>query len=242
MGGPILIVGATSAIGTALARRLSQLGRDLYLTGRNEATLSALASELHAPSGIVNVLDEAQIEAAVKTATPGGLLGGLVYCPGSITLKPLARVTAAEMGEAYALNVIGAAMAVKYAAPALKAGTGAVVLFSTIAVTQGFTNHTIIATAKAGVEGLTRSLGAELAPQVRVNCIAPSLTDTPMAKGLTANAAMAEGIAKMHPVPRLGTPDDHAALTAFLLSDEAGWITGQIFHVDGGRSSLRPKG
>jgi NAD(P)-dependent dehydrogenase (short-subunit alcohol dehydrogenase family) len=238
------VIGATSATGMALARRLAGAGAALHLTGRDEERGRALASEMHAGFSRVDVLDEAQIESAVGEAgtAAGGALSGLVYCPGSIVLKPLARVMAREMADAFALNVTGAAMALKHAAPLLRKGKGSAVLFSTVAVQQGFANHTIVASAKGGVEGLVRSLAAELAPDVRVNAIAPSLTDTPLARGLTANAAMAEAIAKMHAIPRLGTPEDHAALAAFLLSPDAGWITGQVIGVDGGRSTLRTKG
>lgn len=116
------------------------------------------------------------------------------------------------------------------------------VLFSSVAARAGFPNHAAIAAAKAAVEGLTVALVAELAPHVRVNCIAPSLTRTPLAEPLTRNAAMAEAIARQHPIPRLGEPEDAAALADFLLSAQAGWITGQVFGVDGGRSSLRGKG
>jgi NAD(P)-dependent dehydrogenase (short-subunit alcohol dehydrogenase family) len=129
--------------------------------------------------------------------------------------------------------------AVRESAAALKTGGGAVVLFSSVAASQGFPNHAIIGPAKAGVAGLTLSLAAELAPALRVNAIAPSLTDTPLAAPLTGNAVVAKGVAALHPLPRLGTADEMAALAAFLLSDDAGWITGQIIGVDGGRSTLR---
>jgi NAD(P)-dependent dehydrogenase (short-subunit alcohol dehydrogenase family) len=238
----VLVIGATSAIGTALSRYLAKAGYPLFLTGRDRGKLDPLAQELSAGSSQADVLDEGQIAGAVQEAARGGKLGGLVYCPGSIVLKPLSRVTATDMADAFALNVIGAAMAVKNAAPALKTGKGSVVLFSTIAVAQGFASHTIIASAKAGVEGLMRSLAAELAPDVRVNCVAPSLTNTPLAKSLTSNANMADAIAKMHPIPRLGEPEDQAAAAAFLLSPASNWMTGQVLHVDGGRSTLRPKG
>ena len=116
------------------------------------------------------------------------------------------------------------------------------VLFSTVAVQQGFPNHSVIAAAKGAVEGLTRSLAAELAPAIRVNAVAPSLTQTPLAAALTRNDQMAKAIAGMHAIPRLGDPEDIAACAAFLLSPESGWITGQIIGVDGGRSTLRVKG
>jgi len=156
-------------------------------------------------------------------------------------LKPLGQVTAADMATAFALNTIGPAMAVKAAAASLAPGSG-IVLFSTVAARQGFANHVAIAAAKGGVEALTLSLAAELAPRLRVNCIAPSLTRTPLAARLTGNEAMAKAIAGLHPIARLGEPDDAAALAAFLLSANAGWITGQVIGVDGGRSTLRTKG
>jgi NAD(P)-dependent dehydrogenase (short-subunit alcohol dehydrogenase family) len=239
MAEPVLIIGASSAIGTALARKLAAAAIPLLVTSRDMAKLGHFA-DLNAKTFALDVLDEGQLASVAGGA--GESLRGLVYCPGSISLKPLARVSREDMLEAFMLNAIGAAMAVKHAGPALKQGKGSVVMFSTIAASQGFTAHAIVASAKAAVEGLTLSLAAELAPHVRVNCIAPSLTDTPLAKPLTANEAMAEAIAKMHPIPRLGTAEDHAALAAFLLSPEASWITGQVFGVDGGRSTLRLKG
>lgn len=143
------------------------------------------------------------------------------------------------------MNALGAFRAVKAALPGLKATAqtnASVLLFSTVAVQQGFASHASVAMAKGAVEGLARALAAELAPKVRVNAIAPSLTRTPLASGFTASEQTAAAIAALHPLPRLGTPDDAAALGALLLSPEAGWITGQVIGVDGGRSSLRVKG
>ena len=128
--------------------------------------------------------------------------------------------------------------------PALKATastTASIVLFSTVAVGQGFASHASVSMAKGAVEGLTLTLAAEWSPKVRVNAIAPSLTETPLASFMTANAATAQAIAAMHPLQRLGTAGEVAALAAFLLSDKAGWITGQVIGVDGGRSTLRVK-
>jgi NAD(P)-dependent dehydrogenase (short-subunit alcohol dehydrogenase family) len=133
-------------------------------------------------------------------------------------------------------------MAVKAAAPALKKAKGAVVLFSTVAVQQGFANHAVIASAKGAVEGLGRSLATELAPDVRVNIIAPSLTDTGIAQPMLSSDQMAKAIANLHPIPRIGEPKEVAAMAAFLLGSDAGWITGQVIGVDGGRSALRTKG
>jgi NAD(P)-dependent dehydrogenase (short-subunit alcohol dehydrogenase family) len=249
MPGPVLVFGATGGIGAALSRRLRARGAAPFLVAKDPGRLEALASELGAPFQPADVLDGAALRAAVAAAGPA--LGGLAFCVGSIPLKPLARTTEADFLDAFRLNTVAAAMAVREAAPALAAGGGGdgnngaapgVVLFSSVAARAGFANHAAIAAAKAGVEGLALSLAAELAPAVRVNCVAPSLTRTRIAEGLTRNAQMAEAIAKLHPLPRLGEGDDPAALADFLLSDAAGWITGQVIGVDGGRSTVRSKG
>jgi NAD(P)-dependent dehydrogenase (short-subunit alcohol dehydrogenase family) len=171
-------------------------------------------------------------------------LAGLVYAVGTINLKPISRLTPADFEKDFRINSLGAALATQAALPALKAyeGTASVVMFSTVAVAQGFTAHASVAMAKGAIEGLTLALAAELAPNIRVNTIAPSLTRTPLAKALTGNEQMATAIAQMHALPRLGEPEDIANLAAFLISEEAGWMTGQIIGVDGGRSSLRTKG
>lgn len=235
----VLIFGGVGGIGEALARRLRARGQAVALTSRTAQRADALAAEIGAMPLVCDVLDEASIAAAVTAAAPGGRLAGLVYAVGSIPLKPLSRTTAADMMTAYHVNVIGAMAAVRLATDALKAANGSVVLFSSVAARQGFPMHTSIGAAKAAVEGLTLSLAAELAPSIRVNAIAPSLTATPLAAGLTMNPRMAEGIAALHPIQRLGTADEMAALAQFLLSADAGWMTGQIIGVDGGRATLR---
>ena len=179
---------------------------------------------------------------AIKVAIEGATITGLAYCVGSIDLKPLRSLTGDAMVEAFRLNAVAPAIAVREAAAALKSANGSVVLFSTVAVAQGFASHTIVSAAKGAVEGLTRALAADLAPHVRVNCIAPSLTATPLAAKLTSNPAMADAIAATHAIPRLGQAADHGALADFLLSADAGWITGQVIAVDGGRSRVRTKG
>jgi len=238
----IIIVGGNSGIGKSLAERAALRGIQPYLIGRNAAALAEVAASHHGEYAVADVMDEAALAGAVNAACEGADITGLAYCVGSIDLKPLRQLTGDAMVNAFRLNTVGAAIAAREAAAALKAAKGAMVMFSTIAVAQGFVSHTIVSAAKGAVEGLTRALAAEWAPHVRVNAIAPSLTDTPLAGKLTANAAMAEAIAAMHPIPRLGQARDHAALADFLLSPEAGWITGQIFAVDGGRSRVRTKG
>jgi NAD(P)-dependent dehydrogenase (short-subunit alcohol dehydrogenase family) len=236
---PVLIFGAVGGIGEALARRLHAAGVPLALTSRTLERVQPLADELAATALVCDVLDEAAITHACATAAPAGRLGGLVYAVGSIPLKPLARTQAQDMLAAYQLNVVGAMLALRESARALKAAAGSAVLFSSIAATQGFPSHAAIGAAKGAVEALVRTLAAELAPSVRINAIAPSLTATPLAEAMTRNANVAEAIAALHPVARLGAADEMAALAQFLLSPDAGWISGQILHVDGGRSTLR---
>jgi NAD(P)-dependent dehydrogenase (short-subunit alcohol dehydrogenase family) len=242
MVAPILVFGATGGVGSALARRLAATGTPLFLTARSAERLAALGSELNAPYAAADATDTHAVADVVARAAGGDGLAGLAYCVGSIVLKPLKAATEQEMMDAFRLNAVGAAMAVKAAQTPLAAAGGAVVLFSTVAVAQGFTFHTIISAAKGAVEGLTRALAAELAPKVRVNAVAPSLTRTPLADSLTRNPAMAKGIADLHALPRLGESEDIAATAAFLLSADASWITGQVIAVDGGRSRVRTKG
>ncbi len=242
MSAPFLIFGATGGVGSALAARLSSRHLPLVLSGRNEADLADLADRLSAQSIVGDVTNEDDLSRVVDNAvTPEGL-AGLAFCVGSIDLKPLRRVSAADLTAAFQLNAVSAALAIQKAAPALKKAKGSVVLFSTIAVAQGFTNHAIVSAAKGAVEGIGRALAADLSPDVRVNVVAPSLMETKLAAPITQSEAMAQGIAKLHPIPRLGEAEDAARLAAFLLTDESPWITGQVMRVDGGRSHLRTKG
>ncbi len=242
MGGPVIIFGGSGAIGSAVARRLVKRGEAVHLVGRDATRLKAVADDLGCSFGVADAMEPGTLSAAVEAATQEAGLGGLVYAAGTITLKPLTALSEVDFERDWRVNALGAALALKAAAPALKRGTGSVVLVSTVAVAQGFAAHASISMAKGAVEGLTIALAAELAPSVRVNCIAPSLTRTPLAESLTRNEALSKSIAEMHALRRLGEPDDIAAMVAFLLGPEAGWITGQIIGVDGGRSTLRTKG
>lgn len=240
MAARVMVFGATGGIGAALARRLAARGAAPFLVARGEARLAALGAELGAPWQAADVTDAAAVKAAVAAA--GSPLAGLAFCVGSILLKPLARLNEQDFAEAFRLNVLAPALAVQAALPALVAGRGSVVLFSSVAARRGFPNHAAIGAAKGAVEGLAVSLAAELAPQVRVNVVAPSLTKTQLAEPLTRSPQMAEAIAKQHPIPRLGEGEDAAAMADFLLSEAAGWITGQVVGVDGGRGALAGKG
>jgi NAD(P)-dependent dehydrogenase (short-subunit alcohol dehydrogenase family) len=242
MTGKVLIWGGSGGIGAATARALATRGFALHLVGRDAGKLAALAEELGCETSQADVLDDTAF-ARVSTEVTGPL-AGLVYAVGSINLRPLARLTLADFANDFRLNAMGAALAVQAALPALKATSGrtSVVLFSSVAVAQGFAAHASISMAKGAVEGLTRALAAELAPAIRVNAIAPSLTETPLAAGLTGNPQIATSIAQMHALQRLGQPQDLANLAAFLISDQADWISGQVIAADGGRSRLRTKG
>jgi len=238
----IIIFGGAGAIGSAIARRLAARGDRPHLAGRDAGRLGAVARETGAGVSTCDVTDPEAVAAAVTAAADGGL-AGLVYAVGTINLKPIGSLTAADFEADWRVNALGAALAMKAAAPHLKAVEGAsVVLFSTVAVRQGFAAHASVSMAKGAVEGLTLALAAELAPKVRVNCIAPSLTRTPLAEALTRNEALAKGVAETHALRRLGEAEDSAGLAAFLLGPDAGWITGQVIGVDGGRSTLRTKG
>jgi NAD(P)-dependent dehydrogenase (short-subunit alcohol dehydrogenase family) len=240
----VLIFGGTGGIGSALARHLRRDGLAVHLVAREKSALERLAAEIGASFAVADITDMQSLEVACAAA--GQSVTGLAYCVGSINLKPLQRLTEAEMIADFRLNALGAALAVKAALPtlgvALADAVASVVLFSSVAVAQGFSGHASISMAKGAVEGLTLALAAELSPKVRVNCVAPSLTRTALAGPVLTSESMATAIARMHALPRLGEPEDAAAIAAFLLSADSGWMTGQIIGVDGGRSSLRPKG
>jgi len=230
-----LIFGATGSVGSSLAEQLKNSGNDIHLVARNEIEVKAIAEKLGCSYTVADVLEDGFIE---KVKSDVNEIKGIAYCVGSIDLKPLRMVTEADMNKCMKLNLYSAIEAIKGFQESLKKNKGSVVLFSTVAAQRGFTNHTIIASAKAAVEGLTVTLAAEFAPHIRVNCIAPSLSKSKIAEPMLKNPAIAEGIAKAHPLKRLGEGKDSAALAKFLITKESSWITGQIIAVDGGRSKL----
>ena len=234
----VLIYGATGGIGEATARQLAARGYPLHLCARDAQRLAALADELGATRSVGDVTDARHLDEA--TAAAGGSLAGLVFAVGTLQLKPLTRVSVDDLVHDFTVNAVAAALAVQAARSALKdsASPGSVVLFSTVAAQQGFRSHTSIAMAKGAVEGLTRTLAAELAPSIRVNAIAPSLTQTPLAQGLVRNEEAARSLGRSHPLRRLGTAEDIASTATFLIGPESSWISGQIIGVDGGRSAV----
>ena len=235
-----LIFGATGGMGRAISVALTNAGHQVHLAARNPEKLEELASELGASFSVCDVLLPEQIKAAVEAAGPE--VAGLVYAVGSIDLKPLRSTAEDSVHKAFSLNATGAMLAVQAAEKALKTANGSVLLFSTVAVGQGFANHTTVSMVKGAVEGLTRALAAELAPKVRVNAIAPSLTATAMAAPLLGNETMRSSLAKVHPLGRLGEVEDMVGLATTLLGPSGNWITGQVIGVDGGRGALAGRG
>ena len=230
-----LIFGATGSIGSSLAEQLKNSGHDIHLIARNENEVKIISDKLGCTFTVANVLQDGFIN-RVKDDIED--IKGIAYCIGSIDLKPLRLIKEDDFNKCMKLNLYSAVEVIKGYQENLKKNKGSIVLFSTVAAQRGFTNHAIIASAKAAVEGLTVTLAAEFAPNIRVNCIAPSLTNSKIAQPMLKNLAIAEGIAKAHPLKRLGEGKDSAALAKFLITEESSWITGQIIAVDGGRSKL----
>ena len=214
-----LIVGGTKGIGKAILEELS--GHECFVISRSESTLSnhfmvdALTDELPEIDGLT----------------------GIVYCPGSINLKPFHRLTQDDFLDDYQKNVLGAVRVLQFYFRTLKKNKGSVVLFGTVASQQGMPFHASIAAAKGGLEALARSLAAEWAPSIRVNTVNPSLTDTPLAEALLSTDQKRENAAQRHPLKKIGTPKDIAKAAVFCLEND--WVTGQSIGVDGGMSSVR---
>ena len=237
MSNKYLIFGATGSIGSSLAEQLTDSGHEVHLIARNEDELKPLSEKLGCTYSVADVLEENFID-KVKADTSDFDVKGVAYCVGSIDLKPLKRVTENDLNTCMKLNLYSAIEVIKGFQEELKKSSGSIVLFSSVAAQKGFTNHTIIATAKAAIEGLTVTLAAEFAPNIRINCVAPSLTNSKIAQSMLKNPIVAEALAKAHPLKRVGEGKDSAALAKFLLTEESSWVTGQVIGVDGGRSSL----
>ena len=230
-----LIVGATGSIGSSLAEQLYASGKEIHLVSRNEEETKSLSEKFNCSYTIADVLEEKFVD---KIKSDIEEVNGIAYCVGSIDLKPFRMVTENDFNKCMKLNLYSAVELIKGYQENLKKNKGSIVLFSTVAAQRGFTNHAIIASTKAAVEGLTVSLAAEFAPNIRVNCIAPSLTNSKIAEPMLKNKVLADGIAKAHPLKRIGEGKDSASLAKFLITEDSSWITGQIIAVDGGRSKL----
>jgi 3-oxoacyl-[acyl-carrier protein] reductase len=228
----ILVVGGSHGIGLGIVQRFLAIGADLTVVSRTGDALASLPAVEHVALDVTS--DD------IDTSRLPDRIDGLAYCPGSINLGPIRGLKASAMLEDFELNVVGAVKCLQAALPAMKAAErSSMVMFSTVAVSQGLPMHSSVAAAKGAVEGLTRSLAAELAPKIRVNCIAPSLTDTPLAERLLSSDQKRDAMAQRHPLKRIGQVEDIASIAEFLLSDHSGWITGQVIGVDGGMSAIR---
>ena len=226
-----LIIGHSSGIGKAISQKLSVDNRVYGTYFKNELELT----EGNTSTRFRNVMDD---QLNLNFLPPS--LDGLVYCPGSITLRPFARIKEEEFLYDYKLQVTGAIKVIQACLPNLKSSNAAsIVLFSTVAVQSGFNFHSMVSSSKGAVEGLTRALAAEFAPKIRVNCIAPSITNTPLASGLLNTPEKQEASAQRHPLKKIGTADNIADAAIFLLKDTSSWITGQVMHVDGGMSNIK---
>ena len=230
-----LIVGATGSIGSNLATQLYDSNKDVHLVGRNEDETKSLSEKLGFTYTIADVLEDGFVD---KIKSDIDDIKGIAYCVGSIDLKPLKISSESDFNKCMKLNLYSAVELIKGFQDSLKKNKGSIVLFSTVAAQRGFTNHSIIASAKAAVEGLAVSIAAEFAPDIRVNCVALSLINSKIAQPILRNTALAQGIAKAHPLKRIGEGKDGAALAKFLLTEESSWVTGQVIAVDGGRSKL----
>jgi NAD(P)-dependent dehydrogenase (short-subunit alcohol dehydrogenase family) len=228
----ILIAGASSGIGKVLANALILEGNQVYGTfNKNEQPPSPGFERFEK----VNVFDE-----SINFNFLPEVLDGLVYCPGAVVLKPFARIKSEDFVADYQLQLVGAIKFIQACLPKLKNSAHAsIVLFSTVAVQTGFNFHSLVSSSKGAVEGLTKALAAEFAPKIRVNCIAPSITDTPLAAALLNTDEKKELNAQRHPLKKIGKPEDIAHLASFLLSEKSSWTTGQVLHVDGGMSTLK---
>lgn len=238
MSGKILIYGATGAVGSKCARILNEKGFDLHLVASKKDGLEKLANELRADMTVADVNDPSSFERVSNEA--GKELAGLIYAVGTINLKSFRRLNEDDFISDFRINAMGAALAIRSSMSALKKGNASVVLYSSLAVGQGLPMHGSLSMAKGAIEGLVRALSAELAPSVRVNAIAPSiLSDSQLSAAILKDEKTMESIAATHALKRLGTSDDIGKLSAFLISEDSSWITGQVIGVDGGKSVVR---
>lgn len=223
----ILLIGGSSGIGLATAKLLIE-SHEVYIASRSSDSLTGL--DIHHLPFDVTTDDLSTLDLPAE-------LSGLVYCPGSINLRPFKGLKPEAFEADFQINVMGFVKSLQAVLPKLTTNSS-VVLYSTVAVKVGMPFHASVAASKGALEGLGKSLAAELVPKTRVNVIAPSITNTPLADRFLNNEAKMEKSAQRHPLKRVGEADDIAAMTRFLLSDDSSWMTGQILGLDGGMSTL----
>jgi NAD(P)-dependent dehydrogenase (short-subunit alcohol dehydrogenase family) len=227
-----LVVGGSSGIGYEVVKKLASAGNKIYVMSRDPGKTEISDNITKITYDITNI-DE-------KFPSVEEPLKGLVYCPGTINLKPVKSLKQKDFMDDFNVNALGAVRTIQNYLPNLsKEENSSIVMFSTVAVQTGMAYHSSVAMAKGAVEGLTKSLAAELAPKIRVNAIAPSITDTPLAGRLLSTDEKKSVSAKRHPLNKIGNPEEIANAVQFLLSDESAWITGQILKIDGGISSIK---
>ncbi|TWT83849.1 2,5-dichloro-2,5-cyclohexadiene-1,4-diol dehydrogenase [Planctomycetes bacterium CA13] len=232
-----LVVGGSHGIGFAITKRLLDSGASVTVVSRTVGQLGELDESL---ASRMNYMAADVTTNEIDSLVIPEQLDGMVYCPGSINLVPLRTMKPALLRSDFELNVVAAVRMMQRATEPLKASTpSSVVLFSTVAVGTGLAMHTSVAAAKGAVEGITRTWAAEFAPKIRINCIAPALTETPLSERLLSNDAKRKAMASVYPLGRFGDVDDIASMATFLLGDESTWITGQVFGIDGGMSRVK---
>jgi len=229
----IVVIGGTSGIGLALCRMLTESGATVFVGSRTAMEGDKLPG--------AEYFSWDALEGEVPLEIFPSTVQGLVYCPGTIRLRPISRLTDDDFLKDFNINLLGAVRATRSLLTRMKKSPsgGSIVLFSTVAVQTGMPFHASVASSKGAVEGLTRALAAELAPRIRVNAIAPSLTDTPLAAQLLSSEDKRKAAADRHPMKTIGSPEQLAHTAAYLLDPRSGWITGQILQVDGGMSAMR---
>ncbi len=226
----ILLIGGSHGIGFELARLLHEK-HNVYIASRTNENLGNL--------DVNHIAYDVENDTLDQSSLPD-CLDAFVYCPGSINLKPFTALKTETFREDIELNFISLVSCVHQVMDRLKnSKQSSLVFFSTVAVKVGMPFHTSVAAAKGAIEGFAKALAAEYAPSLRVNVIAPSLTDTTLAKRLLSNDKKKELMDARHPLKRIGNPEDIANVAAFLISDESNWITGQVLGVDGGMSTLQ---
>ena len=229
----ILLIGGSYGIGLAIAKEL-QFENNVYIASRSNENLSEVKA--------THISFDATTDTIYTSQLPT-VIDGLVYCPGSINLRPFKGLKPEAFETDLQINFISLVKVIQSVLPNLLASEQAsIVTFSSVAATMGMPFHTSVAASKGAIEGFAKALAAEYAPKIRVNVIAPSLTDTPLADKFLNNETKQEKSAERHPLKRFGKPEDSAQMATFLLSDKSSWISGQIFHVDGGMSTLLVNG